>query len=131
MANRTSAAAVVASSGTVLDEVTLVASFVTDANTYVNSRASLAGLGAATLELIERWIACHYCWTRDETLRIEKEKTGQSDVSLEGRDRFLRNAIALDPTGTIAEDFDPDSEAFSPTFEVAQTKRGSHFGWYE
>lgn len=124
---RTTDEDVIAASGTVLDAA-IVEAFVADAHVYVESREALGTLSEAVLELIEKWIACHYCWTRDETLRIEKEKTGQSDVTLEGRDRFLRNAMGLDPTGTIAEDFDPESEGFAPLLKVANTRRGAHFG---
>lgn len=130
MALRTSVAEVIAASGTILD-ATLIAPFVSDANVYVNTRLVGKGIPESALTVIEKWIACYYAAGRDETLRIQREKTGEGEVELEERDRFLRRAMALDPTGTIGEDFDPDSEGFTPVLEVARTKRGSHFGVYE
>jgi hypothetical protein len=94
---------------------------VADAHRLIDKLLGADGLTVEELEAIERWYACHLCWAVDPYLRITSDHTGQSSVSLEGTDRFLKQAIMLDPTGKLDAYMAPEKTL--PLFRAGRTTR--------
>lgn len=82
--------------------------FITAANLLVTEKLGSAGLSAALLKEIERWLAAHFFAIRDP--RAKREEVGRSEIWYEGSwgrrlefTRWGQQVMVLDPTGTLAK----------------------------
>ena len=110
MALRTTEAAIREIFSTALTTPQLLA-FATDANLWVTEELGSAGLTAARLELIERYLACHFARTRE--VAPTDVSVGAVSVTYQTRDTpsdYGQVAARLDPTGKIAATFIPEED---------------------
>ena len=103
MAIRTDASAVLAILDTDLT-TTQIDAFIATASLIVDGELGTSGLSVAVLTDIETWLAAHLCTTRDPRLKSVKIGSVAETYVRDGETSpYLDGAIALDPTGSIAD----------------------------
>ena len=112
MAIRTDSSSVLLRIDTILTTAQVEA-FIADASGWVDDNlSSETEITATTLERIELYLACHLITLRDPRLKQaaldDVNETYQRDAEVT---EYLKMAIALDPTGKLAEAFVNTSES--------------------
>lgn len=107
-----------------------VTAFIDDASGWIDAQLADKGLTAATLTLVEKYLACHLITLRDP--RIKSGKFGDTSETYQ-RDgevtEYLKMAIALDPSGTVEDAFGDSKqrvrfrvgEGYDPTLDLGVT----------
>lgn len=115
---RTDASAVVTAIETDLT-TTQVEAFISDASAWVDANLLGDSLSDTLLEKIEKYLTCHFITLRDP--RMTQAAAGdvrenyQRDNSIT---EYLKAAMALDPTGKIADAFGDRAKKFRMTYRV-------------
>lgn len=115
---RTDASAVLSAIETDLTTPQIEA-FIDDASVWVDANLLGDSLSATVLEKIEKYLACHFITLRDPRL---KSATAGDVAEVYVRElyvtEYLKAAMALDPTGKIADAFGDRSKKFRMTYRV-------------
>lgn len=102
---RTDSSAVLAAIDTDLTTVQVDA-FISDASVWVDENLTTSSLSDTLLEKIEKYLTCHFITLRDPRLRSanvgDVSETYQRDTQVT---EYLMAAMALDPTGRVADAF--------------------------
>lgn len=84
-----------------------IQAFIDAANLYTTEELGDSGLGAGLLTEIQKWLAAHLLSTKDK--RVAEEAINDVDITYQGSwgeglksTTYGQQAIALDPTGTLA-----------------------------
>jgi len=115
---RTDSSAVLAAIETDLT-TTQVDAFISDASAWVDANLVNDSLSDTLLEKIEKYLACHFITLRDPRLTDaaagDVREKYQRDTSIT---EYLKAAMALDPTGKIADAFGDRSKKYRMTYRV-------------
>lgn len=115
---RTSEAAVAVVLDTTLESAQIQA-FVDDASAWIDAHLLDKGYSEATLTLIEKYLACHFCTLRDP--RLSSSRVGDTAEKYQVNpevNEYLRLAIGMDPSGAIEDAFGGDEARKRVRFRV-------------
>lgn len=97
----------------------VLAGYIADASVWVDMHLAGQGISDALLEVIEKYLACHFITLRDPRLKAAKFGDTSETYQRDGEvTEYLKAAMALDPTGIIADLFTPSKPRFR--FRVGQ-----------
>lgn len=118
MAIRTDASAVLSAIDTDLTTAQVNA-YISDASVWVDDQLTNSNLSDVLLEKIEKYLACHFVTLRDPRLRSgslgDVSETYQRDTQVT---EYLMAAMALDPTGRVADAFGDRKDKFRMSYRV-------------
>ena len=93
--------------------------FISDASVWVDANLASDSLSDTLLEKIEKYLTCHFITLRDPRLTDgaigDVREKFQRDTSIT---EYLKAAMALDPTGKIADAFGDRSKKYRMTYRV-------------
>ena len=93
--------------------------FISDASVWVDANLASDSLSDTLLEKIEKYLTCHFITLRDPRLTDgaigDVREKFQRDTSMT---EYLKAAMALDPTGKIADAFGDRSKKYRMTYRV-------------
>lgn len=96
-----------------------VNAFISDASVWVDANLASDSLSDTLLEKIEKYLACHFITLRDPRLKdAAAGDVRENYVRDNSITEYLKAAMALDPTGKIADAFGDRSKKFRMTYRV-------------